>query len=583
MELSLRAAAADSLEAMVYPNGIFLAERLFAEFKTLENLTFLANAHLRAGDASTAHALTHAFYPFHDTLPAHSGSPAPTPATGPAGRRGLPRNIPPTEPLWNCAYTYAVACCRTQRWQDAEAALLCLQRQGPGGANVAYWLGEAGSRLGRPEAGDYYVESVRQNPTMFCSLDAAARAKPSACTNPYSALLETPSQASAAATAAGGAPRPGTSTAVGASSKAVGLPLRHVDPRASVASSGFTQTSAANASRGDLDMYRLLHAHADAVLKLWSYDTAGCLGALNQHPALQRPTGFTAETRGLACFHAGETALAAKAFQAMRDIEPWSLNRESMVEYSTTLWHLKREAALGALAQRLVTLHPQSAVTMCVVGNCYSAARNPQSAYAMFERASQVAPHFAYAHTLRGHEALAMDRKKDAEAHFREAIHCDARHYSAYAGLGELYFRQDDAVNARNNLRRAMTINELPSIVNRLAATHSMQHATEADLRIALGLYDRVLSRGPNVGAMMHRASVLLKLDRVDEALHGVEEALDLKPDEAGIHQIFGHCLARLGHTTRAVAAYRRCVELDPRRYQAVKGCLDRLGAGEVH
>jgi tetratricopeptide (TPR) repeat protein len=595
MELTLRAGAMESLDAFVHPNAIFLAERLFAEFRSLENLAFLAKVHMHAGDASTAYLLLQSFYPFQDALPATSASPIPTPPTGPAARRGLKKNIPVNTPLWQCVYQYGVAQAKTGRWPDAEATMELLNPST--NANVAYWCGVASRRLQRTTFPEYFVWSVTANPMMFASFEMAAKVKPSACVDPYPVeRSRSPSPRSAhvdnsTAThhAASTSQAPPTRARVnsGARASAPGatatLQRRSSQERMSTAPLAPLQPPVpiTRQDRSDRDVMRLLHSHADVTLKLWSYDTKGCLATLLNDRVLQRKTGWHLEMTALAHFHSGDIANATKAFGAMLDAEPWRLNREAIVFYSTCLWHQKRDAQLGALAQRMIALHPNSAYTMCVIGNCYSLARNAASAYAMFERATQIDPSFAYAHTLRGHEALALDRLPDAETHFREALLHDPRHFSALAGLGDLFIRRDEVPLARSNLRQAMTINELPAIVNRLASTfHAVGYSNDADLRTALTLYDRVLDRHPrNFAAVHQRATVLLRLGAVEDALESLEGLLEDCGDEAAIHITVGHCLARLGRTARAVEAYRRAADLDPRRAQMVKSCIDRLGA----
>lgn len=44
--------------------------------------------------------------------------------------------------------------------------------------------------------------------------------------------------------------------------------------------------------------------------------------------------------------------------------------------------------------------------TWCVVGNCFSLQKEPDTAIRFFQRALQIDPTYTYAHTLCGHEQV---------------------------------------------------------------------------------------------------------------------------------------------------------------------------------
>ena len=109
---------------------------------------------------------------------------------------------------------------------------------------------------------------------------------------------------------------------------------------------------------------------------------------------------------------------------------------------STILWHLKREVALCYLAKRVLDFEPCSPYACCVVGNCFSLQKEHDTALKFFQRAIQLQPDFAYAYTLSGHEYSANDDFEKAMACYRSAVRIDERHYNAWYGLGNIYYRQ---------------------------------------------------------------------------------------------------------------------------------------------
>ena len=72
-------------------------------------------------------------------------------------------------------------------------------------------------------------------------------------------------------------------------------------------------------------------------------------------------------------------------------------------------------------------------------------------------------PDLAYAYTLCGHEYSANDDFEKAMAFYRSAIRIDERHYNAWYGLGNIYFRQEKFDFAEHHLRKALAINPCSS------------------------------------------------------------------------------------------------------------------------
>ena len=101
------------------------------------------------------------------------------------------------------------------------------------------------------------------------------------------------------------------------------------------------------------------------------------------------------------------------------------------------------QVPLCYLAKRCVDFDRLSAYTCCVVGNCFSLQKEHDTALKFFQRAIQVQPDLAYAYTLSGHEYSANDDFEKAMACYRSAIRIDERHYNAWYGLGNIYYRQE--------------------------------------------------------------------------------------------------------------------------------------------
>jgi tetratricopeptide (TPR) repeat protein len=105
---------------------------------------------------------------------------------------------------------------------------------------------------------------------------------------------------------------------------------------------------------------------------------------------------------------------------------------DNMDIYGTCLWHLRKDVDLGFLAKELEDLDPHAPQTWCVVGNLFSRTLEHDQAIKSFQRAVECDPHFAYAHTLMGHEYMLNEDLDRAATSFRSAIRAHSRHYNSW-------------------------------------------------------------------------------------------------------------------------------------------------------
>ena len=574
MEALLKNIVLDSLNQYIYPNAIFFAERLFTEFPSLVNLHTLANAYFVSGDVATAYRLLRHHHPFTQ----------------------LASPQDPVNAAWKCSYLLGVCCAQAGQYQECESLMKELT---PRDAGVLYWLGVCARRQSLAWASNCFVQSVQLNPFMFASYEQGMQYLAAFQQNPYETPLNSGFQTSsglddAPFTIANTLPpaplQPSAAPAtadVGPRTRISPVPSKRpasataAPPGAPIASGVHARSVIPVDFDASKQVMSLLASFARAFCLLYSYRTADALKYLTSPQMPQRNSGWVIACTALAAFHGGNIGEAVTHFKRLRDIEPWRLNDPSLVYFSTALWHQKQEAALAQLAQTLIEAMPLSPITLSVAGNAYSLARDSKLAITMFQRAAQQDRFFAYAMVLRGHEHLVLDQVSEAEACFQEAIRCDSRLYNAYAGLGDLHFRQEQDDKARSYFDHAIHINPLPSVMNRHASTFQRAQASQEMLQQALGMYEAILSKNPkNFTALHSHAAILLRLNRNEAALQELEKMRVECPDEAMVFITLGKCLGRLDQPAKAVQAYHHAMDLDSRRTAYIKGCLDRLAAG---
>ncbi|RNE99048.1 anaphase-promoting complex subunit 3 [Trypanosoma rangeli] len=543
----LKEAVQDSLAKYLYSNAIFCAERLYALAPTHESLHTLAHCYVTSGDAGTAYRLLRMHYPFlMSTTAASNTTNSNNSGHSTGGGSGTTADA---AARWDCQYLLGVTCGMTQRYMEGEGFLEELERH-RSSSEVLYWLGVCRQHLRRSYAEETFAKSALLDPLNFMAFE-----------NHIKMTLT---------------PRKEVCSIYADATMPVAL-TEDVMRRSSMSEGGGTQR---HRKREAVRLH--LSRFASVTFMQWTYRCKEAQELLKHETFPERDSGWALGALAMAYFHDGDVENATKVFAHMRRVEPWRLADPALVYYSTALWQRKEMGTLGSLSQTLINEMPTSPITLCVVANAHSLVKESKEALCMLNRAIQVDHDFASAHALRGYELLYLDLKSEAADAFHEAILIDVGHYNAYAGLGELYFRNEDLQKARHYFRQAFSINPLPAIVNRYAATYHRRGASRESLNEALRIYENAIRRHPsNLGARHQRAEVLIHLGRLDEARRELLGMTKECPDEAMLYVTLAKCVHLMGLPDQALQYYYTAMDLDPRRAGYIKSCLEKLGMGD--
>ena len=242
--------------------------------------------------------------------------------------------------------------------------------------------------------------------------------------------------------------------------------------------------------------------------------------------------------------------------------------------YSSVLWQLKKELELAHLCThglRVVADKSKCAKLWVAIGNSFSLQKEPETAMKFINRAIQVDPDYAYAHTLMGHEFCAQDKFDRAKQCYGKAVELDPRNYHAYWGLGQIATRQEEYANAKFNLIKALEINPKSSTVRFSLASVAMalreNELAYQQLSIAVELNPR---NGPALCQKgLLEMTVLRKLDLAKETL---EKALAVAPNEPIIYVLLGKILSSSGGMrNEAMTCFNAALEY-------LKGTKDTFG-----
>ncbi|CAG4962566.1 unnamed protein product [Colias eurytheme] len=252
---------------------------------------------------------------------------------------------------------------------------------------------------------------------------------------------------------------------------------------------------------------------------------------------------------------------AVKIFTEIRKLYP---NRtEGMDIFSTCLWHLQKEAQLSALAQELVELDRNNAISWLAAGNCFSLHKERETALKFFKRAVQINPDAAYAHALLGHEYAVAEETDKALSSFRTAVSIDPRNYVAWFGIATVYARQERWKASEVHIRRALAIHPYSGV---LRCQLGLAQAALGKMDRALATLERAVALDTeNPLCRFHRASVLLRAGRPQDALADLQHLKDIAPRESLVYYLLGKVHNKLGNSHLALMHFSWATDLDPK------------------
>ena len=139
----------------------------------------------------------------------------------------------------------------------------------------------------------------------------------------------------------------------------------------------------------------------------------------------------------------------------------------------------------------------------------------------------------------------------------------DSRHYHGWYGLAKVYQRQGKYDIAEQHYRTASGINPANAV---LICSIGIVLEKMKKYQQALAQYTRSSEMAPtSTMARFRKASILVSLDEVDQALTELKILKDLDPDEANIHYLLGQVYKKVGQRGLAIKHYTTAMNLDPK------------------
>jgi len=238
-----------------------------------------------------------------------------------------------------------------------------------------------------------------------------------------------------------------------------------------------------------------------------------------------------------------------------------SAERDAAAELSS-LYQQKRFSELEAAARRLLAQYPDAGAVWKALGVACGALGKNDEALAAKQRAAELLPNDAEAHSNLANALVEARRSDDARRHFQKAIALDPAAISPLRGLAALMSREGRhkeaaQCHARLCVLQPQSAPALNEWGNSLRDAHEMESA--------LGAYEKALALEPRMGeALCNIANTLADLGRPREAERRYREALEVLPARAEIHSNLANLLKNLGRHAEALDAHRETMWLDP-------------------
>ncbi|KAK1420361.1 hypothetical protein QVD17_21891 [Tagetes erecta] len=340
-------------------------------------------------------------------------------------------------------------------------------------------------------------------------------------------------------------------------------------------SMGRTSMSVSKVANGALELLSLLKIIGEGYRLSCLYRCQEALDVFMQLPLKHYNTGWVLSQVGKAHFELVDYMEAERAFSNARLASPYSL--EGMDIYSTVLYHLKEDMRLSYLAQELISTDRLAPQSWCAMGNCYSMQKDHETALKNFQRAVQLNSRFTYAHTLCGHEYVALEDFENGIRSYQNALQIDARHYNAWYGLAMVYLRQEKYEFSEHNFRRALNINPCSSVIMSYLGTslHALKRNEEA-----LAMMEKaIIADKKNPLPMYQKANILVSMEDFDGALLVLEELKEYAPHESSVYALMGKIYKRRLMYDMAMLHFGLALDLKPSATDVatIKAAIEKL------
>ena len=217
--------------------------------------------------------------------------------------------------------------------------------------------------------------------------------------------------------------------------------------------------------------------------------------------------------------------------------------------------------------QRAVEISPNDAEAHSNLGLTLKELGRLEDAEASYSKAIAIKPDLAEAHNNLGATLQELGRLEDAEASYSKAIAIKPDYAEAHSNLGNTLKELGRQVDAEESYSKAISIKpDLAEAHNNLGLTlKELSRLEDAEAS-----YSKAIAIKPNYAeAHSNLGNTLKALSRLEEAEASYSKAIAIKPDLAEAHNNLGNTLKELGRLEDAEASYSKAIAINPNYSQA--------------
>jgi tetratricopeptide (TPR) repeat protein len=225
--------------------------------------------------------------------------------------------------------------------------------------------------------------------------------------------------------------------------------------------------------------------------------------------------------------------------------------------------------------RRAIALRPEYAPAYNNLGTALRAKGRLDEAIATYQQALGLRPEYAEAHYNLANALSDAGRPAEAAEHFRVALRTIRGSADVHNNLGIALMGQGNAAEAIAEFRAAVQL-EPESAKSRRNLADALASARQYDE--AIDQFHRAERLDPTGSAHYDLGSLLLELDRTEEAIAEFRASLKMAPDSVQTHNNLGIALGIQGRLDEAIDHFQRALALQPDFEDARKNLALALG-----
>jgi tetratricopeptide (TPR) repeat protein len=273
---------------------------------------------------------------------------------------------------------------------------------------------------------------------------------------------------------------------------------------------------------------------------------------------------ITQRNLGVAYFRAAQYKAALPLLKAFADTTP---GFQSLSLTGLDLFALDRFDEAAGYLEKAHKLQPNDLQTLDMLGKAYLRVKNYSGVTNVFQQIMTINPNSAAAHVMMAMADDNLYREDDAIREFEAAAKADPKYPGIHAGLGTIYFRNDNIDAADREVRQELALYPTDPIANCTLGRILRRRNQPAD---AIHFLEAALSVNPvYFDALMELGECDILLHQPDAAVSALQKAVSVQPQNADAHYVLGTALSKSGHLTQGARERSICAQLRNKEHQS--------------